>query len=510
MTFVATSAFAVACDDSSATQNPTEIEQVYAQYVVHAQAEGLEPLSYEDWLATIKGEKGDKGDQGIQGDKGDKGDTGATGLKGDKGDTGEQGADGKSAYQIWLEQGNEGTEEDFLNWLKGDVHSFGDWVLFSSETTPCEDRLYFRVCSTCKDVEWKQGSEIDHVFNDWNECSVCEKIIATEGVLYRISEDETYAEVIGYEGTATKVRIADAYNGLPVKNIVANAFYNKYKIVSVIIPNSVTSIGYAAFADCDNLTSVVIGDSVEIIDAAAFSYCRSLTSVVIPDSVTTIGSYAFSDCGQLTSVVVGDGVTTICQAAFESCYSLTSLVIGNGVTTIAAELFGVCRSLTNITVSEGNSVYKDIDGNLYSKDGKTLIQYAIGKSATEFIIPNTVTAIGAYAFEDCTSLTRLVIGDGVTTIGSAAFYNCSSLTSIVIPDSVTSIAFLAFDDCDSLASVYYKGTAVEWAEISMGLSNESLTNATRYYYSEEEPTEEGNYWHYDTDGVTPIVWTKEE
>ena len=66
----------------------TQIEEVYECYVAYAEKNGETPLSYEDWLASIKGERGEKGD---------KGDTGAQGEKGEKGDTG---ADGKSAYEI--------------------------------------------------------------------------------------------------------------------------------------------------------------------------------------------------------------------------------------------------------------------------------------------------------------------------------------------------------------------------------------------------------------------------
>ena len=72
----------------------TQIEEVYECYVAYAEKNGETPLSYEDWLASIKGEKGEKGD---------------------KGDTG---ADGKSAYEIWLEQGHTGSEQDFLDWIK--------------------------------------------------------------------------------------------------------------------------------------------------------------------------------------------------------------------------------------------------------------------------------------------------------------------------------------------------------------------------------------------------------
>ena len=90
-------------------------------------------------------------------------------------------------------------------------------------------------------------------------------------------------------------------------------------------------------------------------------------------------------------------------------------------------------------------------------------------------------------------------------IGNSAFYNCSSLTSVVIGGSVTSIGDWAFVACSSLTSVYYQGTASEWSAISIASNlNYDLTNATRYYYSETEPTEEGNYWHYVDGEVT--VW----
>lgn len=85
-----------------------------------------------DFLNSLKGEKGDIGLQGIQGEKGDKGNTGA---KGSKGDTG---ADGKSAYDVWIEQGNSGTEADFLNSLKGEK---GDTGSASVEIEEIETRV---------------------------------------------------------------------------------------------------------------------------------------------------------------------------------------------------------------------------------------------------------------------------------------------------------------------------------------------------------------------------------
>ena len=106
--------------------NKTEQENVYAAYVVYAEAAGDKALSYEDWLKTVKGEKGDKGDKGDAGVNGDKGEKGDKGDRGEAGKDGKDGKDGKSAYEIWLENGNSGTEADFLEWLKGQQGEKGD------------------------------------------------------------------------------------------------------------------------------------------------------------------------------------------------------------------------------------------------------------------------------------------------------------------------------------------------------------------------------------------------
>ena len=164
-------------------------------------------------------------------------------------------------------------------------------------------------------------------------------------------------------------------------------------ITSIIIPNSVTSIGYEAFYYCDNLTSVTIGNSVTTIGEGAFSYCYNLTSVTIGNSVTTIGSRAFKGSG-LISVTIPNAVTTIGERAFCDCKNLTSITLSNNIDTIHKFLFAQDSNLVSLT------------------------------------IPNSVTVIEDGAFGNCTGLTSITIPSNVTSVGGAAFYNCTGLTEI--------------------------------------------------------------------------------
>ena len=182
------------------------------------------------------------------------------------------------------------------------------------------------------------------------------------------------------------------------------------------------------------------------------------TTLVIPSTykdlpVTNIGWSAFGGCESLTKVVILNGVTSISDSAFAYCSSLTSVVIGNSVTSIGYRAFFECNSLTEISVDGNNTAYQSIDGNLYSKNGTVLVQYAIGKQATSFTIPTSVTHIGDDAFYACGSLTKIVIPDGVVSIDNCAFSSCGSLTEIVIPDSVKSVGGYAFFNCGNLGSV---------------------------------------------------------
>ena len=331
-------------------------------------------------------------------------------------------------------------------------------------------------------------------------CEICgTELNYTEGLSYELNKEGTGYTVSGI-GTATDtdIVIPSEYKGLPVTSIGDWAFHSCTSLTSIDIPDSVTSIGDYAFAYCDSLTSVTIGNGVTSIGNGAFYWCDSLTSIIVDQNNTAYASIdgnlynkdkttliQYATGNTATEFTIPDSVTSIGDWAFAWCDSLTSVTIGNGVTSIGNSAFYNCTSLTSITVDENNTAYASIDGNLYNKDKTTLIQYAIGKTATEFTIPDSVTSIGSYAFARCDSLTSIVIPDSVTVIGDRAFAWCDSLTSIVIPDSVTSIGDWAFDDCTSLTDVYYGGTEEQWYGISIGYGNEDLTSANIHFSAAE-------------------------
>ena len=263
---------------------------------------------------------------------------------------------------------------------------------------------------------------------------------------------------------------------------------NKWATGDLVIPATingypVTSIGDDAFYKSSGLTSVTIPNSVTSIGTGAFSLC-SVTSVTIPNSVTSIGAGAFEACSGLTSINIPNSVTSIGYGAFFGCSGLTSVTIPYSVTSIGYWPFSDCSSLTTILVESGNTVY-DSRNNcnaIIETQTNTLIQ---GCKST--IIPNSVSAIGSYAFDGCKGLTSITIPNSVTSIGYGAFCRCSSnLTSLkvesgntkydsrnncnaiietetntlilgckntVIPNSVTSIGDYAFDGCKGLTSV---------------------------------------------------------
>ncbi len=250
-------------------------------------------------------------------------------------------------------------------------------------------------------------------------CTRCGEVGWFTGPIFELNDDRQSYRLDSYgylDFGESEIVIPSTYNGLPVTVIGEYVFGRDGtgEMTRITIPNSVTSIDNHAFYNCRGLMSIVFeeGSQLTSIGKEAFSNCSSLASVTIPDSVTTIGEGAFIWCESLTSVTIPDSVTTIGEQVFSRCASLTSFI-----------------------VAEESAAYRSINGDLYTKDGTMLVAYAVGKTATSFIIPDSVTTICIFAFADCDSLTSVTIPASVTTIGNWAFY-CSNLTRIIFEGTV--------------------------------------------------------------------------
>jgi hypothetical protein len=207
-------------------------------------------------------------------------------------------------------------------------------------------------------------------------------------------------------------------------------------------------------------------------------YTGSSNTVIIPSiynglPVLRIGNYAFDKC-DLKTIIIGNKVISIGNYAFNECPYLTTVKFGSSVTSIGHWAFRLCSKLTDIYFAGTAEDWCRITFDYNWNESKANL-YFNDELVEHLIIPSTITSIKDHTF-----------------------YYCSSIKSVVIPTSVKSIGDRAFY-CENLTTVYYCGTKEEWSKISIyNNGNTYLTSSMRYYYSSDEPTSAGEYWHYNS------------
>lgn len=369
--------------------------------------------------------------------------------------------------------------DGFIPDTKGEIYT----------NTPEELTSYYNKADK---VFWENAT----ILGSWqNRKALCitETMPGTKGLGYGNFTEEGTVDVSGGSVTSANIVIPTTYlmgrRLFTVTSIVKGAFLSSVftNMVSIEIPDTVTSIGQGAFQNCKCLTSITIPDSVTEIGINAFFKCTSLKYACIGDGVTCINNNLFQGCTELTSVILGKNVKNIVLGAFGGCENLISVYYKGDVIDTRVSIYNGHSEYLVSYYPEGNASWENavVDGywkdrkaipikNIFEVDNLTYLvlteeeltgTVAVGplKSVegeiiiSDFVenegITYKVTEIKDCTFYNCSNLTGIIIPKNIMTIGDCAFYNCNNLLNITIPASVTSIGYNAFSACGSLTSI---------------------------------------------------------
>ncbi|HIT77796.1 MAG TPA: leucine-rich repeat protein [Candidatus Limihabitans stercoravium] len=338
----------------------------------------------------------------------------------------------------------------------------------------------------------------------------------SEKIVFSVDANGVLTGVSGLSGSDITVEIPSEVNGITVTEIGKDVFKDNKNVGRLIIPDSVTKLGYRMCSGCTALSEVRLPAGLTVIPDEAFDGCSSLRTVnfpdtlkeirsdafcgtdltefIAPDSLTNVWSYAFKDCAALSAVELKN-VRGVGDGAFENCTALRSIRLSDKMTELSDHIFDGCSSLADIdmpdnpiavsfSVFNGTAYYNEPSnwekGVLYvdsyliavSKDFAPLTEYTV-KDGTIVIADDAFSGVGYSS-----KLKKMTLPTGLYRIGQYAFSKLFSLTEINIPDTVRSIGYGAFSGTGYDADTNYINGGLYIGNWLVAVNNVAMTSFT--------------------------------
>lgn len=311
------------------------------------------------------------------------------------------------------------------------------------------------------------------------------------------------------------------------------AFYGCSSLTTVLLPEELIEIGSNVFNGCSQLAVIELPASLTEIGSGAFNGAWALTELVLPEGLLTIGSDAFLNTG-ITQMELPASVTSVGNNAFykiavtvadgnKNYFSQENALItaggvimstpesleGEYVVPEAAKLGAYAlngSALTKVTLSTDQitaNCFAYFTGDVVVTLGKSteLPADAFYKYAgTSVTLPEGLTAVGDYAFRECSALTEVVFPETVRSFGKNVFYDNTAIKYVTFPETVDSFGARMFRGCTSLVSVVIPEGVTALGGDTFH-SNESLVSVTL----PSTLTELGNYEFYYCSSLVSVT-----
>lgn len=237
----------------------------------------------------------------------------------------------------------------------------------------------------------------------------------------KLTKNDEHIVIKGFKEDAccSCLTIPNEINGIPVKGIGSNAFFQA-DIKTLKLPEGLVYINNNAFDTCDMLQEVLFPSSLRFIGEEAFASCIGLKEVVLPEGIEQISDFAFQYAG-IERLVLPNSLVEIGTSAFEDG-ELISVTFGSGIKIIGECAFANNKSLRDISFPEG---LKTIESQAFDSCGLTYVK-----------LPESLNALEFDAFDRCDNLEYLYIGKNLKNdhyVQTLAFL-CPKLNTIEVSE----------------------------------------------------------------------------